>query len=243
MNVGARSPHPDWKTPHPFKVLTSKPLTPTKWDSKIIDLGAYPTTCTIIVQDPLGNALNLGAYPTTCTIIVWDPLGNALNLGPYPTTCTIIVRDALGNALNLGPYPTKCTILVQDPLERLEMPSTLGLTILHVLSLCGTHLRVWKCPWSWALPYYKYYLCVGPIRGFGNALDCGPYPTTCTILVQDPLERLEMPSTLGLTLLHVLSLGGIGNAAFDIVPYPTTTWYYPCARPSRGFGNPFDPKP
>lgn len=77
-----------------------------------------------------------------------------------------------------------------------------------------------------------------PIRGFGNALNLGPY-------------------------LHVLSLGGIGNAldlgalpyfkyylcvgpirgfgnAFDIVPYPTTTWYYPCARPSRGFGNAFN---
>jgi hypothetical protein len=139
MNVGAPSPYPDWKTPYPFKVLTSKPLTPTKWDSKIINLGAYPTTCTIIVQDPLGNALNLGAYPTTCTIIVWDPLGNALDLGPYPTTCTIIVRDPLGNALDLGPYPTTCTILVWDPFEGLEMPLILGLTLLQVLSLRRTH--------------------------------------------------------------------------------------------------------
>jgi len=76
------------------------------------------------------------------------------------------------------------------------MPSTLGLTLLHVLSLGG----IGNALDLGALPYFKYYLCAGPIRGFGNA-------------------------------------------AFDIVPYPTTTWYYPCARPSRGFGNPFNPKP
>jgi len=77
-----------------------------------------------------------------------------------------------------------------------------------------------------ALPYFKYYLCAGPIReglevpstldltlhvllslcGIGNALNLGPYPTTCTILVQDPLEGSEMASTLVWALLHVLSL-------------------------------------
>ncbi len=107
----------------------------------VLDLGPYPT-CAILVQDTLEvleMPLDLGPYPTTCTIIVQDLLGNALDLGPYPTACTIIVQDPLGNALDLGPYPTTCTILEWDPLEGLEMPSTLGLTLLHILSLCGTH--------------------------------------------------------------------------------------------------------
>jgi hypothetical protein len=72
------------------------------------------------------------------------------------------------------------------------MPSTFDLTLLHVLSLCG----------------------------IGNARNFGPYPTTCTILVQGPVEVLEMPSTLDLTLLRVLSLCGIGNA-HNLGPYPT----------------------
>jgi len=58
------------------------------------------------------------------------------------------------------------------------VPSTLDLTLHVLLSLCG----------------------------IGNALNLGPYPTTCTILVQDPLEGSEMASTLVWALLHVLSL-------------------------------------
>jgi len=95
------------------------------------------------------------------------------------------------------------------------MPSTLGLTLLHILSLCGTHLRVWKCPQPWALPYYTYYLCVGPIRGFGNALDLGPYPYYMYYLCIGPIR-------------------GFGNA-LDLGPYPTTCtilgWDWKCPRP------------
>jgi hypothetical protein len=75
-----------------------------------------------------------------------------------------------------------------------------------------------KCPQPWALPYYMYYPCVGPIRGFGNALNLGPYPTTCTILVWDPLEGLEMPSTLGLTYMYYPWVG---------LEMPLTMGHYP----------------
>jgi hypothetical protein len=82
--------------------------------------------------------------------------------------------------------------------------------------------RIRKCPRPWALPYYMYYPCVGPVRGFGNALDLGPYPTrSTTILVQDPLEGLEMPSTLGLTYMYYPWVGL--EMPLTLGPYPTSS--------------------
>jgi hypothetical protein len=103
---------------------------------------------------------------------------------------------------------------------------------------CAGHIR--KCPWPWALPYYKYYLCVGPIRGFGNALDCGPYPTTCTILVQDPLEGLEMSLTLALTYMYYPWVGL--EMPLTLGPYPTSSTIF-VQDPLEGFRNAFDLRP
>jgi len=159
MNVGACSPHPDWMTCYPFKVLTSKPLTPTKSDSKIIDLGAYPTTLYYHCAGPIRK----------CP----QPWGL-----PY-----YMYYHCVG------------------PIRKCPQPWALPYYMYYHCEGC-----IRKCPRPWALPYYMYYPCARPIRAFGNALDLGPYPTTCTILVWDPFEGLEMPSTLGLTLLQALSL-------------------------------------
>jgi hypothetical protein len=142
------------------------------------------------------------------------------------------VRDALGNALDLGPYPTTCTIIVWDTLKKCPRPWALPYYMYY--PCVGP---IWGFgPQPWALPYYKYYLCIGPIRGFGNALYCGPYRTTCTILAPDPLEGLEMPSTLGLTYMYYPRVGL--EMPLTLGPYPTSrSTYYLCAGSIRGFGN------